>query len=255
MPRVAWINVAPIKGLALLARETVRVERWGIAEDRRFHLIDDDGRLINGKVAGSLMQIRPEIDGDRHLTLHLPDGSTVAGEPQLGERVITSFYGRPVEGRVVGGPFAAAISAVAERSLRLVMPDAPGEGVDRGNDGAVSLLSVAALATLGPEPLDGRRFRMTFGIEGVDAHAEDGWLGREVRIGDEAVVVPTGNVGRCLITSRNPDTGTPDFDTLGALRERRTGVPTTEPLPFGVHATVLQGGTVRLGDEVTVGAA
>ena len=49
---------------------------------------------------------------------------------------------------------------------------------------------------------------MNFGIEGVEAHEEDGWRGRRVRIGD-AVVIPQGHVGRCAITTQNPDTGAP----------------------------------------------
>jgi hypothetical protein len=97
--------------------------------------------------------------------------------------------------------------------------------------------------------LDERRFRMNFGIEGLDAHAEDGWRGRRVRIG-EAVVIPQGNVGRCAITTQNPDSGRVDLDTLKALAAYRGDLETTEPLSFGVHAAVAQSGLVRVGDPV-----
>jgi hypothetical protein len=90
---------------------------------------------------------------------------------------------------------------------------------------------------------------MHFGIDGTEAHAEDDWLGKRVRVGD-AVVVPQGNVGRCAVTTQNPDTGSPDLDTLKALKRYRGELETTEPLPFGVYAAVAQTGRVRVGDPV-----
>ena len=70
-----------------------------------------------------------------------------------------------------------------------------------------------------------------------------------MRVGD-ALLRVTGNVGRCAATTRQPDTGVVDFKTLHHLRAYRGDVPTTEPLPFGVHARVLAPGRVRLGDPV-----
>jgi hypothetical protein len=90
---------------------------------------------------------------------------------------------------------------------------------------------------------------MNFGVEGLRPHEEDGWLGRRVAVG-EAVVVPQGNVGRCVVTTQSPDTGLTDLDTLKALAVYRRHVETTEPLPFGVHAAVAQPGRVRVGDRV-----
>src|SRR5438128_9057264 len=47
--RVAWISLAPVKGLALAQVEEVLVEPFGVRDNRRFHLIGEDGRLLNGK--------------------------------------------------------------------------------------------------------------------------------------------------------------------------------------------------------------
>jgi uncharacterized protein YcbX len=128
--------------------------------------------------------------------------------------------------------------------------------VDRGRFGAATLLSLASLERLRVEsgsesPVDRRRFRMTFGVDGVDAHEEDSWVGRRVRVGD-ALVVPIGNVGRCVITTQNPDTGVSDLDTLKGLAAYRRDIETTEPLPFGVHASVVEPGRVRVGDPVAL---
>jgi uncharacterized protein YcbX len=109
--------------------------------------------------------------------------------------------------------------------------------------------SLRAIARILGEAVDARRFRMNFGIEGLGEHEEDAWLGRRVRLGG-AVVVPQGNVGRCAVTTQNPDTGAPDLDTLKALAAYRRDLETTEPLPFGVHAAVADAGQVSVGDAV-----
>jgi hypothetical protein len=90
---------------------------------------------------------------------------------------------------------------------------------------------------------------MNIGVDGLEAHAEEEWRGRRIRVG-EALVIPQGNVGRCAVTTQNPETGTPDLDTLKALAAYRGDVETTEPLPFGAHAAVVQAGAVRVGDVV-----
>ena len=62
----------------------------------------------------------------------------------------------------------------------------------------------------------------------------------------------SGHVGRCLITSRDPDTGEVDLPTLDVLGAYRTGLDTTEPLPFGIWGRVVSPGAVSVGDEVTL---
>jgi len=118
----------------------------------------------------------------------------------------------------------------------------------------VSLISRASLARLaevgGVDSLDSRRFRMLIEIDGVSAHAEDRWVDNgSIRIGG-AVVRFVGHVGRCLITSRDPDTGVVDLPTLDLLGSYRDDFESTEPLPFGVWGRVVEPGTVRVGDDV-----
>jgi uncharacterized protein YcbX len=217
--RVAWISHCPVKGLAVRQLEECELTEAGITGDREFFLVDENDRLVNSKGLGALQQIVPRYDREAgSLTLAFPDGTTVSRE--------------------VG--FDGSVGA-------------SGPAPDRRRSGAATLLgtgSLLALArALGVEEVDGRRFRMNFGIDGLGAHQEDEWLGRRVRLG-EAVVVPQGNVGRCAVTTQNPDTGAPDLDTLKALAAYRRVVETTEPLPFGVYAAVAQAGRVRVGDTV-----
>lgn len=250
--RVAWISHCPVKGLAVRQLDECELTEAGIAGDREFFLVDENDRLVNAKGLGVLQQIVPRHDrAAGTLALAFPDGTTVVRELAFDGSLEARFWGDPVEVRVVNGPWSEAISDLAARELRLVAPSGPAP--DRGRSGAATLLgtgSLRALArTLGVEDVDGRRFRMNFGIDGLAEHGEDEWLGRRVRLG-EAVVVPQGNVGRCAVTTQNPETGTPDLDTLKALAAYRGELETTEPLPFGVYAAVAEPGRVRVGDTV-----
>jgi uncharacterized protein YcbX len=258
MPAVTRISVAPVKGLGLVHPDSVLLEAHGVRENRRFHLVDAAGRRYNQLRNGALVQIRPEYDADsERLTLRLPDGSVVDGEVSLGAEVTTDFYGRPVVGNYVEGPWSAALSEWAGQPLRLVQSP-PGLAVDRGR-GHVSLISSASLAELGRnadhgEPVDGRRFRMLFEIDGCAAHEEDGWIKRHVRIGDATVRI-RWDVGRCAITTQNPETGEPDLDTLRmisayrALTENEAG---KRHIPFGIYGEVSEPGRVTVGDHVEV---
>ena len=253
---VTRISIAPVKGLALVHPDEVVLEHTGVAANRRFHIVDANGRRYNQIRNGRLVQIKPVYDADSgHLTLTFPDGTIADADVVLGDAVTVDFYGRPVTGHDVVGPFADALSSWAGRPLRLIQ-SAPGAAVDRAR-GHVSLISEASLRALAAgagdtEPVDGRRFRMLFQVDGIAAHGEDEWLGRRVGIG-EALVVLSGTVGRCAITTQNPETGVPDLDTLRVIESYRGFTNKRggqRELDFGVYGEVLEAGIVRVGDAV-----
>jgi len=249
---VAWISVSPVKGLALGQLEECELTEAGVAGDRRFFLVDEDNRLVNSKGLGMLQQIVPSYDEETELlTLAFPDGRALSHHVSVDGALDARFWSVSVPARVVEGPWSEALSDFTGRELRLVRADTP--ATDRRRSGAATLLGTGSLRAmarlLGVQDVDGRRFRMNFGVDGLAEHEEDEWLGRRVRIG-QAVVVPQGNVGRCAVTTQNPETGAPDLDTLKALAAYRQDLQTTEPLPFGVYAAVAEPGRVRLGDPV-----
>ena len=250
---VVRISIAPVKALGLVHPQEVELRPTGVDGDRRFWLVSADGRLVNGKAYPRLMRVRPEWDEtSRRLALRFPDGALAEGIVEPGDPVEAVMYGEPHPSRSVAGPWQAALSEFVGAPLTLLWSESG--AADRGSDaGWMSLVSQASLARLGKEagvhaPVDGRRFRMLFEIDGVGPHEEDGWIGERVRIGD-AVVSPVGDVGRCAVTKCDPDTGVSDLDTLGALANyRREG--RTEPLPLGVYGDVLVPGRVSVGDPV-----
>lgn len=250
---IVGISIAPVKSLHVVNPNEVEVGHGGVAGDRRFWLVDGGGRLFNDKRKPELLRVRVEWDeATRRLALEFPDGPRVEGIVEPGEQVEATLYGRPHPSRAVAGPWQEALSEYAGEPLALLWSESG--AVDRGiGGGAVTLVSRGSLERLREEagadgPVDSRRFRMLFEIDGVESHEEDEWIGRRVAIGD-AVVAPVGDVGRCAVTTKNPDTGETDLDTLRTLAAYRPE-GRTEPLPFGVHAAVVQPGRVRVGDPV-----
>lgn len=231
--------------------------RDGVPDNRRFFLVDEGGRMVNGKVIGALNTVVADYQEDEQkLALHFSDGSTVSGCVELGEEIATSFYSRPARAHALRGPFSQALSEHVGRPVRIV-GGADRLGVDRGHAGAVSIVSRASLDALahiaGTDELDARRFRMLIEIDGVgEAHEEDTWVGRKLRVG-RAVVRVRGHVGRCIVTTRDPETGDSDLPTLDLLRSYRGGMDTSEPLAFGVYGEVLEPGRAAIGDPVTPG--
>lgn len=251
--RVSWISLTPVKALALEHVDEIDLLEAGLRGDRRFFLVDERNRLVSNKGRrGSLQLVHSSYDElSNELTLRLADGHEINGGAERREELQTIFHRRPKPARRVHGPWDEALSELAGEPVRLVAAEQG--AVDRGRGGAATLLATASLEALagklGATELDSRRFRMNFGVAGLGPHEEDGWVGKRIAIGD-AVVVPQGHVGRCAVTTQNPETGLADLDTLNALATYRGDLGTTEPLPFGVHAAVAVPGRVRIGDSV-----
>jgi uncharacterized protein len=254
--RVSGLSTTVVKGLRIATPASVELDRSGVRGDRRFYLIDDRARMFNGKHSGALNEVLAELDDDGRLALTFPDGVRVCATTELGEELETRFYSGVRRARLVSGPFSEALSEHTGAQLRLVRAADGSSAIDRGVEGGVSLISRGSLQRLaevaGEQQVDARRFRMTIELDGVEPFAEDGWVGRALEVGD-AVLAPLGHVGRCIVTSRDPESGEIDLPTLDLLRSFRSGLlATTEPLPFGIYGEIVRGGTVSVGDELTV---
>jgi uncharacterized protein YcbX len=248
--RVSRLFVAPVKGVALTSVDEIQLTLTGVPENRRFFLIDERGKLLNGTRDGPLFGVRAACDADGSmLRLVFPDGRVVEGAVALDELGVTPFWDRPVRGRPVIGPWSDALSDFLGQHVRVVRAEDPGGGTDTWPVSLVSEASVEKLADeAGTDSVDGRRFRMLVHVDGTSPHEEDTWIGRDVRLGG-ALVRVTKQDARCRMTTRNPDTGVRDFDTLRAIKDYR-GVRNGKSIDFGVYAEVVEPGRVRVGDPV-----
>jgi uncharacterized protein YcbX len=252
---VTGLAITPVKGTRLRGVDSIRLDRRGVRENRRFFLINTKDEMVNALHLGALNAVVSDYDDrKRRLSLSFPDGRVLEDEVRLGDEVITSFYSEPLPARLVCGQWSEAISEHVGEPLRLV--EAGEEGaVDRGVSGSVTMISRASLGRLAEQAkrssVDVRRFRMLIEVEGVGPHEEDRWVGRTLQVG-EAVLRPRGHVGRCAITNRDPETGEVTLQTLKILGSYRREVETTEPVAFGIYGEIVQPGIVHVGDAVKV---
>ncbi|HEX7246764.1 MAG TPA: MOSC domain-containing protein [Actinomycetota bacterium] len=253
MPTIERINVTPMKGTLVHHPERAELTATGIAHDRLFYLIDEWGEIFSGSTYGTLVQLRVSFDADaERLTIAFPDGFEVIGPADgLGASHTTNFYGRPVAAREVDGPFSEAISAFCSKPLQLLRCEREGDGIDVEPITLVSTASVRDLAERGryEGDLDARRFRMTFELEGCEPYEEESWAGRRVQLGD-AVIEVGGQVPRCVFTTKDPDTGEKDWNTLTEIAKYRPRIAGDGGLPFGVYARVTRPAMIRTGDPL-----
>ena len=243
---VTQLSIAPVKGMRLAAVDAVELDADGARGDRAFCVVDPHNAQQLTTRTARLQQVVPSWDGST-LRLRFPDGSEVAEAPALGARATTANYeGREIHGRLVDGALARSVSEFLGRPLRLFARD---DGQRLADDAPVTLMSGASLAALAPQ-LDGtvpdaRRFRMTIAIDGVGAWEEHGWSGRELAVGG-ALLRGIDPVPRCVVTTRDPDSGRTDLPVLAALARLRGKRDVT----FGLWCAVVTPGRVELGDAV-----
>lgn len=249
MPAVARISITPVRTFRLSHPQEVELTARGVVQNRGFLLVDGDGKRLRSSLTIWRAPVSAEWDSAGERLRVEVDGEVFEGSAlPAGEPIVVESSDRQVSVRALEGPWTEALSALHGSPVRIARPDRPGEL----QSAPVTLVSRGSLARLEREagqPVDPRRFRMLFDLDGCSEHEEDTWAGRRVRIGDAVVRVGIG-VGRCAVTTRDPDTGERDLDTLRILRSYREHLPDGE-IPFGVYAEVEEPGIVRVGDEVT----
>jgi uncharacterized protein YcbX len=252
---VKELAIAPVKGMRLQQASELELTETGPKGDRAFVLVDEYHALVQTSRTPKLMQVAPSYEADGRLAMRFPDGSEITQQPEsAGAPVTTALYnGRPITGRLVTGPLGDALSTHLGKPVSLVAVDPEQTGAD---DFPVTLMSTATLGALGealdpPQPPDPRRFRMTITVDGASAWEEHGWSGREVAIGDEVALRIVDPVPRCVVTTRDPDSGKRDVPVLKALANLRGKNDVT----FGVWCEVARPGVIRRGDTVAPGPA
>ncbi len=109
----------------------------------------------------------------------------------------------------------------------------------------IGLGSLRALEDAAGAARDKRRFRANVYVEGLEAWAEFGWIGKTLSIGQARLVVRE-RIDRCGATTVNPDTAARDANPVKEL-QRGFG-----HVDLGVFAEVVEAGTIRPGDAIGV---
>lgn len=264
--RITAVYTHPLKGAHRLEHESAGVEPWGLAGDRRWMLVDDDGVGITQREHPSLalIRVRPEPGG---LTLSAPDVPDLfVPEPADGPDEVVRVF-RSQEKLPVRIAESRWVSAYLGRPARLAWqadptgrpvagPARPGDTVNLADGYPVLLANTASLdavndwlAEAGEDAVPMTRFRPNLVVTGAPAWAEDDWRGRRLRIGEVVLRAATG-CARCVVTTIDQETGERTGQPLKMLgRHRRFA----DGLLFAINLIPDQpGGVIRTGDPVVL---
>ncbi len=255
---VARLGVSPIKGGAHAHPTSLEVTLTGPAGDRRFALLTDHparGTTVLRTVENPpVLRITPRLDADGTLNLQLPDGDNFAvpATTPTGTPLVAEYWRRTAVLHPLPGPWDEALSRLVGYPVRLARADQPGAVVYAEPVTLVSTSSLRELARrAGVDEIDDERFRATALVETGSAppFAEDGWVGRRLRVGDVDLEVRS-SIARCAVIRLVPGTGErAGDDPLRLLAADRTR---DGEVVFGVGAMVLTPGTLRVGDPVAL---
>jgi uncharacterized protein len=258
------LNIYPVKSLKGIRLQESAVEGRGLRHDRRWMLVDADGRFMTQRDFPKMALIETVIDREG-LVVRLEGRELAVPSPPDSEPVQVGIWEGPVEATVFAEGVNAWFSEALDTECRLVaMPDTsrrllpaefavrPGEDVVSFADGYPFLLigtgSLNDLNSRLSEAVPMNRFRPNFVVEGAEAFAEDTW--RKIRIG-ESVFHLVKPCGRCVMTTVDQATGEKTGkEPLATLSTYRS---VNGKVLFGQNLIADKpGGVVRVGDEVEV---
>jgi hypothetical protein len=266
--RLTSIHRFPVKSCRGEALDEATVEPWGLAGDRRWMLVDDDGEVITAREVNEMLLIDPELT-PAGLRVHAPGlPAWEVSIPDPATQVPVSMWSSRLTATPVDAASDSWFSRAMGRSAHLVYLDDPrrrptdprfSEPDDRVAfaDGYPLLLATEeSLAALNDhllstyadrEPLPMTRFRPSLVVTGFGAWAEDDW--RRIRVGD-AVFRAVKGCARCVITTIDPATALREKEPIRSLARIRRWDGATW---FAINLIPdTAGTTIRVGDPVEV---
>ncbi|WNJ99596.1 MOSC domain-containing protein [Thalassospiraceae bacterium LMO-JJ14] len=184
-----------------------------------------------------LAQLETQFD-DTTATLTIRRGGNQVARGQLTQKI----------GRTMIEDFFAAFMKEEARGRPKLVEAADGHALsdhDRPVISIINLNSVKDLARVVGSEIDPARFRGNFMIDGLDAWAEFDLYGKYIAVGGARleIVMP---IDRCAATNVNPTTAERD---LNIPKDMMRGYG---HIDCGVFAHVIEGGTVKAGDEIRI---
>lgn len=244
---VAGLWRYPVKSMQGQAVDALTVGPSGVEGDRNFGLVDaETGRLASAKRFSRLLEAVGIDD-----TAVLPDGTRVALDAPDAGAVLSAWLGHPFTVERVG--------PASERNYQMTL-DPPNDDAElfdipapKGTFLDWAPLHLVASATLDhcaaarPDlDWDVRRFRPNIVLGGGDGpFAEDGWVGRSLRMGSAVITVRQPTV-RCAMPLR----AQPGLDRQPGLFDAMSELNTAFPHHLGVYLDVAAPGEIRVGDAI-----
>ena len=272
---VTTLRRYPVKSMLGENVDASDVTFTGLARDRRLAVVSrTTGKIASAKFPRlwrdllTISAAADEAGPDDAVRITLPEGKTVSSSAADIDGILSDLIGEPVTLTATPPPGASLDRAVPEAVLRDgVDAQVPAELMELGGGGPpgtfvdfapLHLLTTSTLdriAELSPRGTsDLERYRPNIVIRTTaPGFTENGWLDRNLRIGDDIVVRVIARTPRCAVPTLAHGDLPRDTDALRVLARHNRVEPldSLDPEPCaGVYAQVLRPGHVRTGDPV-----
>lgn len=254
------IYIYPIKSLGGIRLATAQLEERGIQHDRRWMLVDAQGRFLSQRSHPHMALLEVSVlPGGLQITHKTDRGQSilVPFTPETNRMIPVSIWEDQVSGQVVSETAARWFSEMLDMSCELVMmPEkiqrkidpkyaVKGETVSYADAMPYLLIGQASLDDLNARleiPVPMNRFRPNLVFSGGTPYEEDGW--KTLRIGDAAFKI-TKPCARCVLTTVDQDTGKKGKEPLRTLAGYRN---VEGKVLFGQNMLLLEGSILHVGD-------
>ncbi|MGI0155803.1 MAG: MOSC domain-containing protein [Thermoplasmata archaeon] len=268
------LRIYPVKSLRGVPTREAEVEPWGLRHDRRWLVLDPDGKVLTARDHHTMLSVTafPQCDGA--IQLRSRDRFTLKVCPPLEGVILATSLSRLESVRSAGAGADEWLSRELGRPVRLDWLDdpqrrtvseahggLPGDHLNLSDAGPLLLTARASLRQLNDwaaedatrrgdlpsAPIVMTRFRPNVVLDGPDEpFAEDNWS--SLRIG--SVEFRLGErCDRCVLTTIDPDTWIGGEEPLRTLAKHRNWDHHTW---FGIRIIPLTTGRIRTGDPVLV---
>ncbi|OOG74634.1 MOSC domain-containing protein [Flavobacterium sp. A45] len=268
MLQLSEIWVYPVKSLGGIPLQESKVTDRGLELDRRWLLVDNDGRFLSQREYPELALFKPEIAGDFLRITHrvLLESIDIQLQPvffDAASKIEVTVWDDTIEAYEVSQTITDWFTKLLGFSVRLVyMPDESERKLDpdyaiTGNE-ITSFSDAYPFLIIGQSSLDdlnGRlevkvpmnRFRPNFVFTNGEAFEEDAW--REFKIGGVSFI-GVKPCDRCVMTTVDQEKGmVSGKDPLKTLAQYRNF---GNKVLFGQNVIGLGLGTVSVGDTVRI---
>jgi uncharacterized protein YcbX len=260
--RVSEIWIYPVKSLGGIRLSSCKVMEKGLLYDRRFMLIDEEGKFMTQRVYPKMALFKLSIE-DTQLTIrHQQESIALPIVPPISEPAQSvQIWDDRVHANEVSPIYSQWFSDLLGMKCRLVFfpeeNERPVDATYKVNDEHVSLADAYPFLIIGQaslddlntrlqEPVPMNRFRPNFVFTGGDPFEEDDWRNFIIGSNGFTAVKPCA---RCILTTVNQDTAVRGAEPLKTLASYRTK---NNKVYFGQNLVATHHLQIQVGDKISV---
>jgi uncharacterized protein YcbX len=261
---VSHLYIYPIKSLGAVSVSKAVLEQEGLQGDRRFMLVDEQGKFITQRTRPALTRFALSESANGYLVKDAVTGleKELFLAPALGDYISVEIWDDQLQAREVMDGWSLWFSQALSQQVKLVriteenprqMKEKYQTGIAKNTSFAdslpllvVSAGSYRALERRVLGPVNRLRFRPNIIVSATEPFVEDTWS--EIKIG-EVSLSGAKPCARCPLVNVDPISGESDKKTLKTLASFRT---INQKVYFGQQFVPISIGEIHVGMEVQV---